>query len=141
MCVSAATLNAQSARKLEWSQESDSEGEDELCLQAASFGMRSQECYRGQSEEASTSAPMPLLSQHRQKGFHNSTELGYQLKQLQQVHPCRTQQATLTFETAKSASNFLVHRHKRRGGWLNCKPVYSKFISESYVICMISGKT
>ena len=139
MCVSAATLNAQTARKLEWSQGSDSEEEDESCLQAASFGLKSQESRDSQNEETSTSTSMPSLPQHSQKFYRNNTELGYQLNQLQQVRPCKTKEELRPPEL--HLSKVCLCRQKRRGVWLNYKRVYSKSVSESYIICMISGKT
>lgn len=83
MCVSAATLNLQQARKLEW-RDTDSDEEDDLPSSKTFLGLP----LDGLEEEIGSqeaSSPALSFSSHRSNAHRLAAEVEHQLNQLQQV--------------------------------------------------------
>ncbi|DBA75864.1 TPA: hypothetical protein ACH3X1_010262 [Trebouxia sp. C0004] len=93
MCVSAATLNLQEARRLEWATVI-SDDEDELPSSRTSLGLGGLEAETDSQEPGFTPTPPASASLHRSHVHHVASEAEYQLVHL---HKAKTQRSVGRF--------------------------------------------
>ncbi len=140
MCVSAATLNLQEARKLEWAT-AISDEEDELPSSRTSLGLLlgGLEDDTDNQEPGFTPVPPASVSPHRSHIHHVASEAEYLLGHLHKVQivqalaieeACRTE----TIELA------MLCRLRLNAVWADFMLRFIRFRTESSVACIESGR-